>query len=243
MGRLSQTELRSLLATQKHRLACALNRFYFADSKNPAAGDAAAIDIAQAIRVLVHGDEALLNQLMPDFVDRPIAFDPKLVKQVPDVELAPGNFAQTRGVPQDVVIVGDCVRYDRKKLHPSTPRASLRDWWNQVCWDSGANSISNKEIVLGLANKDGGAHVDGSGYPNYRKAKAQGQMFFGQKLSNMGKMGHLAAIAGDQLKAFITENFGEEPNEVKDAEGTGGVHIGDMTMTVYYTMPTGKAQP
>ena len=62
-------------------------------------------------------------------------------------------------------------------------------------------------------------------------------MFFGQKLSNIGKMGHLAAIAGDQLKAFITENFGEEPNEVEDAEEPAGVHIGDMTMTVYYSKP------
>ena len=60
-----------------------------------------------------------------------------------------------------------------------------------------ANSISNREVVLGLANKDGGAHVDGSGNPNYRKAKQQGQMFFGQQLSNIAKMGHLAAIAGD----------------------------------------------
>jgi hypothetical protein len=51
-------------------------------------------------------------------------------------------------------------------------------------------------------------------------------------------MGHLAAIAGDQLKAFITENFGEEPNEVKDTERPEGVHIGDITMTVYY-----KKQP
>ena len=59
-------------------------------------------------------------------------------------------------------------------------------------------------------------------------------MFFGQQLSNIAKMGHLAAIAGDQLKAFITENFGEEPNEVKDTEGPEGVHIGDTTMTVYY---------
>ena len=95
MDSLSQAELRSLLATQKHRLASALNRFYCADSKNPAAGDAAAIDIAQAIRVLVHSNEALLNQLMPDFADRLIAFDPKLVKQVPDVELSPGNFPKS----------------------------------------------------------------------------------------------------------------------------------------------------
>lgn len=238
MTALTQSELRSLLATQKYRLATALNRFYSADSKNPTAGDAAAIEIAQAIRVLVHGNEALLRQLMPDFEDRAIAFDPKLVKQVPDVELTPGNFAQTRGVPQDVVIMGDRVRYDRKKLTSSTPRASLRDWWNQVCWDSGANSITNKEIVLGLANKDGGAHIDSSGYPNYRKAKEQGQMFFGQNLSNIAKMGHLAANAGDQLKAFITENFGEEPDEVRDAEGPEGGHVGDMTLTVYY-----KRQP
>jgi len=59
-------------------------------------------------------------------------------------------------------------------------------------------------------------------------------MFFGQQLSNIGKMGHLAAIAGDQLKTFITTNFGKEPNEVEDTEGPEGVHIGELTMTVYY---------
>jgi len=124
--------------------------------------------------------------------------------------------------------------YDRKKLTSCTPRASLRDWWNQACWDSGANSLTNKEIVRDLANKDGGAHIDGSGYPNYRRAKEQGQMFFGQTLSNIAKMGHLAATAGDQLKTFITENFGEEPKEVRDAEGPEGAHIGDIKVTVYY---------
>ena len=148
MTDLPQSELRSLLTTQKYRLATALNNFYNADSKNPAAGDAAAIEIAQAIRVLVHGDEALLRQLDPGFEDRSIAFGPKLVKQVPDVELSPGNFSQTRGVPQDVVLVGDRVRYDRKKPTSSAARASLRDW-SQVCWNSGANSIANSEIVLG----------------------------------------------------------------------------------------------
>lgn len=231
---LSRSELRSHLATQKYRLATALNNFYNADNKNPSAGDSAAIEIAQAIRVLVHGGEALLRQMMPDFEHRAIVFEPKLVRQVPDVELTLGNFAQTRGLPQDVVIMGDRVRYDRKKPTPSAPRVCLRDWWNQVCWDSGANSITNKEVVLGLANKDGGAHIDTSGYPNYRKAKQQGQMFFGQQLSNIAKMGHLAAIAGDQLKAFLTENFGKEANEVEDAEGPDGVHIGDLTMTVHY---------
>lgn len=234
MTAITEPELRSLLATQKYRLATALNNFYGADNKNPTAADAAAIEVAQATRVLVYGDEALPRQLMPDFEDRSIAFDPKLVKQVPDIELTPGNFAQTRGVPQDVVVMGDRVRYDRKKMTPYNQRVPLRDWWNQVCWDSGANSITNKEIVLGLANKDGGAHIDGSGYPNYRKAKEQGQMFFGQKLSNIAKMGHLAAIAGDQLKTFITENFGPETHEVMDAEGWEGAHISDLHMTVYY---------
>jgi hypothetical protein len=236
MTALTQSELRNLLAIQKYRLATALNSFYCADSKNPTAGDAAAIEIAQAIRVLVHGSEALLRRLMPDFEDLLIAFNPKLVKQVPDIELTPGHFSQTRGVPQDVVQMGDRVRYDRKKPTAATPRASLRDWWNRVYWDSGANSIANKEVILGLANKDGGAHIDGSGYPNYRKAKQQGQTFLGQQLSNIAKMGHLAAIAGDQLKAFITENFGEELSEVRDAEGPEGVHIGDLTMTVYYSI-------
>lgn len=175
-----------------------------------------------------------MKQLIGGFQDRLIAFDPKLIKQVPDVELTPGNFAQTRGVPQDVVLMGDRIRYDRKKVTSETPRALLRDWWGEICWNSGANSISNKEVVLGLANKDGGAYVDLCGYPNYRKAKQQGQMFFGQQLSNIAKMGHLAAIAGDQLKVFLIENFGREPNEIEDSEGPDGVHIGDLTMTVHY---------
>jgi hypothetical protein len=59
-------------------------------------------------------------------------------------------------------------------------------------------------------------------------------MFFGQKLSNIAKMGHLAAIAGDQLKAFITENFGLEDQEVLDKEGWEGAHISDLQMTIYY---------
>ena len=231
MGNIN-AKLRSHLTTQKYRLATALNSFYNADSKNPAAGDAAAIEVAQAIRVLVHSKRALLKQLMPDFEDR----------QSPSIQsrlkagrrIAPGNFAQTRGLHQDVVIMGDRIRYDRKKPTSATPRAFLRDWWSQACWNSGANSISNEEIVLGLANKDGGAHVDGRGSPNYRKAKEQGQLFFGQGLSNIAKMGHMAAIAGDQLKAFITVNFGEELNEVEDTEGPEGVHISDLAMTIYY---------
>ena len=92
MPDLSQGELRTLLATQKYRLSRASSNFYNADNTNPAAGDAAAIDVAQAIRVLVHSNEALLKQLLPDFEDRLIAFSPKLVKQVPDVQLSPRSF-------------------------------------------------------------------------------------------------------------------------------------------------------
>ena len=159
------------------------------------------------------------------------------MKQVPDVQLSRGYFAQTRGIPQDVVIMANNrMRYDRKKMTPDVPRVPERNWWNQPSWDSGANSISNREMVLGLANKDAGAHIDGSGYPNYRKAKEQGQLFFGQRMSNIERTGHLAAIAGHQLKAFITETFGEEKNEVKDTREADGVHIGDTTMTVYYKM-------
>lgn len=38
----------------------------------------------------------------------------------------------------------------------------------------------------------------------------------------------------EDTSPVITENFGEEPNEVKDTEGPEGVHIADMTVTVYY---------
>jgi hypothetical protein len=56
-------------------------------------------------------------------------------------------------------------------------------------------------------------------------------------------MGHLAAIAGDQLKAFITTNFGVELIEVEDTEGPEGTHIGDLTMTVYTASSWPLADP
>lgn len=64
-------------------------------------------------------------------------------------------------------------------------------------------------------------------------------MFFGQRLSDIAKIGHLAAIAGDQLKAFITENFGAEQYEVRDVDFWDGEHLSEITMTVYYSYPQG----
>ena len=110
MASLTQSELRSVLTTQKHRLATALNNFYSADTRNAATGDAAAIDIALVVRVLVHGSEALLKQLTPDFEDRLIAFDPKLVRQVPDVELRQAVFLRLAAYLSDVVCYGGKLR-------------------------------------------------------------------------------------------------------------------------------------
>jgi hypothetical protein len=55
-------------------------------------------------------------------------------------------------------------------------RASIRrmipvdEWWNEIVYVLGADTrITRKDIVLGAANKDGGAHVDQHLTPEYQK--------------------------------------------------------------------------
>jgi len=47
-----------------------------------------------------------------------------------------------------------------------------------------------------------------------------------------------SSYGGRSTQNLHNREFGEDPNEVRDAEGLEGAHIGDIKMTVYY-----KKQP
>lgn len=50
---------------------------------------------------------------------------------------------------------------DLSEPRAGRPRPSFDDWWTApVLTDNGNNSFARKDLVLGLAHKDGGAHVD-----------------------------------------------------------------------------------
>ncbi len=86
----------------------------------------------------------------------------------------------------------------------------LKNWWMDVCWDSGSNKISNRDLVLGMTNKEGGAHVDADMPAKYRVAKAQGTISIGAiPISNIATLGSLIAFAGGELLEYLDQNFGD----------------------------------
>ena len=115
--------------------------------------------LAAVIRILVHdtnSSHSLLGQLgVKDrlrYVDT--ALDP-----------IPGNEASTNGlVMMHLGGGGPVFAAPLDKLSPrrqSKPAKSFLDWWTTtVILDASGSSFSRMDLVLALANKEGGAHVD-----------------------------------------------------------------------------------
>ena len=117
--------------------------------------------IALVIRVLVHDTAAshsLLAQL--NIKDRlewadsapVIDHDPNIVAR------SPGLTAMGMG---DGGIIYVARSSDQIEQSSSTRYVSLKDWWERpVILDSKGAEFSRRDLVLALANKDGGAHID-----------------------------------------------------------------------------------
>jgi hypothetical protein len=110
--------------------------------------------LAVSVRVLVHDTTkstsllTLLGQKNVDFVDTSIPFDENnKMTHSSLVQMSLGNRA-SKVLP----ILDD---------GPFTRTASFELWWNGIVFvDKNRNEFSRKDIVLSLANKEGGAHVD-----------------------------------------------------------------------------------
>jgi hypothetical protein len=211
------------LRVERHRLEGALNRFYSHDlTDDPIALEAEALDICIPIRVIVHHvpekkSLAVLSHIASDFWDKPIHFRPLIAP--PSRTLPSGIHTMTVAVPLNITLkVGGAgnrggttfTRY-RGDNNPES-RVPLRDWWLGVCWDSGNNRVSNKDIILALANKEGGAHVDDDMTAKYKAAKSQGRIAIGGKpVSDLVRLASLVGIAGDELLEYLRNNFPEIP--------------------------------
>jgi hypothetical protein len=221
------TEVKSLdhdaavekLRIMRHRIEGALDRFYSLDlSGDPIAMQAAALDIAAPIRVMVHHvpdkkppSICLLHQVDPDYWKKPIHFVPLINPSPP--KLPPGVFAVTRSIPLNVsMTVGAGVnkasftRYQKGQ----NPKVLLRNWWTDTVWDSGSNKVSNKDIVLAMSNKEGAMHVDGDLSVKYAAAKNQGKIAIsGKPVHDVARLGSVLGIAGDELLEYLQVNFPE----------------------------------
>lgn len=118
-----------------------------------------AVRIATAIRVLVHETKAsrsLLGQL---------AIRDSL-KLVSTVELLRGNIVVFEGAVATHMFSNAPARFLPKLGMGSTRHLMhVQAWWEQPVWIAGERRASRRDVVLGAANKDGGAHVDTHNVP------------------------------------------------------------------------------
>jgi hypothetical protein len=211
---MTREEAITKLRTARHRLEGALERFYSHNlSSDPVALEAEALDISVPIRVMVHhvpgtGSNALLHLIDPDFLSKPIHFSPV---KAPPRTLTFGTKTFSVAIPVNLTMSDSGTRFNRYRGdNNAESRVPLGDWWFGVCWDSGTNKVSNKDIVLALANKEGGAHVDDDLSAKYKAAKVQGRFSVnGQPISDVARIGSLVGIAGDELLEYLGNNFPE----------------------------------
>lgn len=128
-----------------------------------AAGDLAeALRIATCIRVLVHETAAskpLLKQLKPNYLDLEVLDR----KPEPEEKLPPGVYkAVVLSFPVRIKIQADGKVFLNPELDDELFAPSiLGKWWERPCLIiPGLGGFSRREFVLGLSNKEGGAHVD-----------------------------------------------------------------------------------
>lgn len=115
--------------------------------------------IAVSIRVLVHDtgrSHSLLGQLgrkNQSFVDS--AFP-----------LVPGNKSTHSGLVVTSMVIGSGAKYVAfldDSPHGEFKSSDFDSWWNAAVFvDSAGRTLSRRDLVLTVANQDGGAHVDAS---------------------------------------------------------------------------------
>jgi len=125
----------------------ALNKGYEGEAKR----------LAAAIRVLVYDtsiSKSILGQLgqknIP-FYDTSLPYNPKSI--MPYIGLTAINLTK-QGATYIALL---------DNLPPESPPhwVDFNEWWNRVIFiDKNANETSRKDLILAVANKDGGAHVD-----------------------------------------------------------------------------------
>lgn len=195
----------------QHRLKSALDSFYGQDiSGDPIALEAAALNISIPVRVMIHQtikSDALLGVIDPAYMDKLIHFRPLIAP--PPKTLPSGVQTMTVTIPVNLAVTTTSTRFIRYKGEP-TPRVKLTNWWNDPCWDSGNNKISNRDMILAFANKEGGAHVDDDMAAKYKAAKGQGKIVIGgTPVNDVVRLGSLVGIAGDELLEYLRENYPE----------------------------------
>lgn len=121
-----------------------------------------AMSMASAIRVVMHDTDKSHSLLAQLGLEGTPFFDSCLVKQVPD------DYEVKKRVATYSGLFGVALAKDKTFFAPyldETPggnpqTSSYADYWNRVVIEDNNRTFTRRDIVLLVANKDGGAHVD-----------------------------------------------------------------------------------
>lgn len=185
-----------LLRDQYTLLRDSVDAFYAGDS-------AKAIEIAARIRTLVHQSEAsrpLLFFIHPDYSKLPIFHKilmPGAVLALNQGIQISGGGARPKFIPPDF-------------SSPSYSLVPLERWWNDAYLAMGPIRTSKKQIILDVANKDGGAHVD-SEVPVRHAMATEPPVVFGSdgNFTRLNLARGTVAQAGSELLDYLEIHFRE----------------------------------
>lgn len=156
------------------------------------------------MRVFVHetgNSKPLLGQLTANYLQLEI-LDRKPMKEE---KLPPG-------IQKAVVMSANKGVFLNPKLDVEDYAPSiLGKWWTRPCLIlPGLGGLSRVEIVLGLADKEGGAHVDVNLPPRYRQLLASKQLQIGwteEEVTPLNLSRYMTAQAAVELLDCLDRNF------------------------------------
>jgi hypothetical protein len=171
MAKMSSSERREYyskaLDEQRHLLRTAIDGM--------AAGDLAqALHVATTVRVLVHetgASKPLLKHLDNNYLEMPILER----TEHPAPKAPPGMQSITFYCPVSAQLKapeGTVSLITELKLEDHTV-SKLGVWWTHACMMlPGVGPVTRRELILGLSNKEGGAHVDADISEKYKNMLA-----------------------------------------------------------------------
>lgn len=194
----SQAGNLQLLKDQYVLLKGSVDEFYAGVNAN-------AIEIAVRIRTLVHNtssSHAFLATIDPNYRNLNI------------YRRTPSNPKVVFAIPSGIQMSGDgTAKFIKDDFSsPQHELVTLERWWTEEYLIIGNVRSSKKDVVLDVANKDGGAHVDPIGVPARHAAASEPPFAFGVNENftrpNLARV--TVAQAGNELLDYISRHFSNQ---------------------------------
>jgi len=210
VGKISQniTDLENHLSEQIYFLESSAKSF-------DAGYEGEAKRLATSLRVLLHdtnSSKSLLGQLnlkSLQFLDTAFEYDPRNLLTFSGLTIQQISLSEAKYVPLLEETFG-------KKIK----KIDFEKWWNAIIFkDNKNNKMSRKDIILAIANQDGGAHVDpnlNEIYANLSRQNSLNWFFISENNNTFQPFGgpHLASIRQIAYEVLIT--LKDRPKKKKD---------------------------